>query len=167
MKLTWKTEELGDKLVPVPICPPKIPHGLTRNRTWASAVRGQRLTAWAWAVLLNIQVFLDVSISLCKQFQIFRKIVVHRQGQAVFLNCMTLKMKALRPFVRSGTVYLMTQSNIPEDLKLYNMPFPQYLRIKRIIPIHAFFASFLQRSLSKKKLTKLFHVKNHTVHIFT
>jgi hypothetical protein len=28
-------------------CPPHIPHGLTRERTRASALTGQRLTAWA------------------------------------------------------------------------------------------------------------------------
>jgi hypothetical protein len=39
-----KTEKLGEKPVPVPLCPPKIPHGLTRVRTRASAVRGWRLT---------------------------------------------------------------------------------------------------------------------------
>jgi hypothetical protein len=33
----------------VPLCPPQIPHGATRDRTQASAVRGQRLTAWAMA----------------------------------------------------------------------------------------------------------------------
>jgi hypothetical protein len=32
-----KTEELGEKPVPVPLCPPQIPHGLTRDRTRASA----------------------------------------------------------------------------------------------------------------------------------
>jgi len=42
-----KTEELVDKPVPVPFCPPQIPHGLTRSRTRASAVRGRRLTTWA------------------------------------------------------------------------------------------------------------------------
>jgi hypothetical protein len=40
-----KTEELGEKPVPVPLCPPQIPHGLNR----ASAVRGRRLTTWAMA----------------------------------------------------------------------------------------------------------------------
>jgi hypothetical protein len=30
-----KTEELGEKPVPVPLCPPQIPHGLTRARTRA------------------------------------------------------------------------------------------------------------------------------------
>jgi hypothetical protein len=34
---TEKPEELGEKHVPVPLCPPQIPHGLTRVRTRASA----------------------------------------------------------------------------------------------------------------------------------
>jgi hypothetical protein len=41
-----KIEELGEKPVPVPLCPPQIPHGLPRARTPASAVRGRRLTTW-------------------------------------------------------------------------------------------------------------------------
>jgi hypothetical protein len=40
-----KTEELGEKPVPVPLCPPQVPHGLTR----ASTARGQQLTNWAMA----------------------------------------------------------------------------------------------------------------------
>jgi hypothetical protein len=44
-----KTEELGEKPVPVPICPPQIPHALNRARTRASAVRGRRLTTWSMA----------------------------------------------------------------------------------------------------------------------
>jgi hypothetical protein len=35
----------SEKTCAVPLCPPQIPHGLTRARTRASAVRGQRLTA--------------------------------------------------------------------------------------------------------------------------
>jgi hypothetical protein len=46
MILTRKT---GEKPVPAPLCPPQISHGLTRAQTRASAVRGQRLTAWAMA----------------------------------------------------------------------------------------------------------------------
>jgi hypothetical protein len=42
-----KTEELGGKPVPVPLCPPQISHRLTWVRTWASAVRGWWLTTWA------------------------------------------------------------------------------------------------------------------------
>jgi hypothetical protein len=40
-----KTEILGEKPVPVPFCPPQIPHGLTWDRIRASAVGGRRLTA--------------------------------------------------------------------------------------------------------------------------
>jgi hypothetical protein len=51
MEWYWqgKTEELGETPVPVPLCPPQIPLGLTRAQTRASAMRGQRLTAWAMA----------------------------------------------------------------------------------------------------------------------
>jgi hypothetical protein len=35
MILTGETEELGEKPVPVPLCPPHIPHGLTWARTRA------------------------------------------------------------------------------------------------------------------------------------
>jgi hypothetical protein len=45
MILTGETEELGEKPVPVSLCPPQIPHGLTRARTRDSTVRGRRLTA--------------------------------------------------------------------------------------------------------------------------
>jgi hypothetical protein len=41
-------QKLGNKPVPVPLCP-QVPHGLTRARTRASAVRGRRLTTWAMA----------------------------------------------------------------------------------------------------------------------
>jgi hypothetical protein len=48
----------GKKPVPVPLCPPQIPHGLTRAWTPASAVRGRRLTTWdlshGAAILLQI-----------------------------------------------------------------------------------------------------------------
>jgi hypothetical protein len=44
-----KTEELGEKPVPVPLYQPQIPHGLARARTQAYAARGRRLTTWAMA----------------------------------------------------------------------------------------------------------------------
>jgi hypothetical protein len=43
------TKELGEKRVLVQLRPPQIPHGLTRARTQASAVRRRQLTAWAMA----------------------------------------------------------------------------------------------------------------------
>ena len=52
VELNWqeKIEVLGEKKpVPVPLYLPQIPHGLTRDRTRASAVRGRRLTVWAMA----------------------------------------------------------------------------------------------------------------------
>jgi hypothetical protein len=42
-----KTKELGEKRVPVSLCPPQIPHELTWARNRAPAVTGRRLTAWA------------------------------------------------------------------------------------------------------------------------
>jgi hypothetical protein len=44
-----KPKNSEKKPVPVPLCPPQIPHGLTLVWTQASAVRGQRLTTWALA----------------------------------------------------------------------------------------------------------------------
>jgi hypothetical protein len=44
-RLAGKTEVLGEKPVPVPLCPPRILHDLTWARTRAAAVGSQRLTA--------------------------------------------------------------------------------------------------------------------------
>jgi hypothetical protein len=43
------TEELGEKPAPMPLCPPQIPHRLTRTHTRISAVRDRWLIAWAMA----------------------------------------------------------------------------------------------------------------------
>jgi hypothetical protein len=58
VKWNWqgKAEDLGEK----PHYPPQIPHGLTRARNRASAVRRQRLTAWA--IAQNCKVSLQVNI---------------------------------------------------------------------------------------------------------
>jgi hypothetical protein len=44
-----KAENLREKPVPVPLCPPQLPHGLTHVRNRTSTVRGWRLTTWAMA----------------------------------------------------------------------------------------------------------------------
>jgi hypothetical protein len=49
--LMGKTEEIREKHVPLPMCPPHIPHGLKQLQTQASAVRGQWLIAWAMALV--------------------------------------------------------------------------------------------------------------------
>jgi hypothetical protein len=66
MILTGETEELGEKPVPVPLCPLKIQYELTRARIRASVARGRRLTAWATArpnfsVTIKIKFLLNVS----------------------------------------------------------------------------------------------------------
>ena len=43
--LESRTVQPGKNPVPVPLCPPQILHGLTRNRTRASTVRSLRLIA--------------------------------------------------------------------------------------------------------------------------
>jgi hypothetical protein len=56
--LQGKTEVLGgEKPDPVPLWPPKGPHGVTWDWTRASAVGGQRLTAWAVARPISILTF--------------------------------------------------------------------------------------------------------------
>jgi hypothetical protein len=53
-----KTKELREKCVPVPLCPPQIPHGLNQAQTQASEVRGW---AMAWpkrAVLQGLSWFI-------------------------------------------------------------------------------------------------------------
>jgi hypothetical protein len=45
MKLTGENRQLGEKPVPVPLCTPQTPYGLTRDPTRTSAVTGRRLTA--------------------------------------------------------------------------------------------------------------------------
>jgi hypothetical protein len=41
-----KPEGFGEKPVPLPLCKPQITHGLTRERTLVSAMKGLRLTTW-------------------------------------------------------------------------------------------------------------------------
>jgi hypothetical protein len=45
MILTGEPKNSVNKHVPVPLCPPQIPHGLTKVQSRASEVRGRRLTA--------------------------------------------------------------------------------------------------------------------------
>jgi hypothetical protein len=49
MIIAGKTELLGEKSVPVPHCPLKIPHGMAWDQTQAFMVPGKRQTAWTIA----------------------------------------------------------------------------------------------------------------------
>jgi hypothetical protein len=59
-----KTEELGEKPVPVTLSPPQIPHGLIWDRTRASAVGGRRLTACVMARPLAIRLQYSIKPAL-------------------------------------------------------------------------------------------------------
>jgi hypothetical protein len=66
-----KTEVLGEKPLPVPLCPPQIPHGLTWDWSRASAVSGRWLTAWAMArpmpALVNSTLILVIQMLVKKK----------------------------------------------------------------------------------------------------
>jgi hypothetical protein len=49
MKIGRRNRSTRRKPAPVPLCPPQIPHDLTRARTRVAAVWSRRLTAWAMA----------------------------------------------------------------------------------------------------------------------
>jgi hypothetical protein len=57
--LIGKTEELRKKLVPLPLCPPQIPHGFILTWTRASTVRGRQLTAWTMAQPMMVLLFIE------------------------------------------------------------------------------------------------------------
>ena len=60
MKFTRKTEVLCEKPVPVPLCPPQIPHGLTRDRTRATNGVNSRFLDTLYVGLHTVK-----AISLC------------------------------------------------------------------------------------------------------
>jgi hypothetical protein len=77
-----KTEELEEKPVPVPLCPPQIPCGLT----WASIVRGWQLTTITMArpsqdCYCNVRTYVCICACLhfteiMKKMQAWKKIIV-------------------------------------------------------------------------------------------
>jgi hypothetical protein len=125
-----KTEELGEKPVPVPICPPQIPHWLTQ----ASAVRGWRRTAWAMAqpycrwqlqsVIKTIHRLLNVGVDCTasnervisewwtgKDFEVngLGLISIHVST----INCYTTANSERRPTLRLGCNIVWTCRYIP------------------------------------------------------
>jgi hypothetical protein len=64
-----KPKNSEKNLFAVPLCPPQIPHGLTRARTRDFAVRGRRLTAWAmtWPEVLYFMEFFLSSVKTLNQ----------------------------------------------------------------------------------------------------
>jgi hypothetical protein len=74
MKLTGKYQVLGEKPVPVP---QQIPHGLTRDRTRASAVRDKRLTSYL-LLLKIIKTRYGIDIRKLKDVRERRSVTVSR-----------------------------------------------------------------------------------------
>jgi hypothetical protein len=54
MRINRRNRSTRRKPAPVPLCPPQIPHDLTRARTRAAAVGSLRLIAWAMARPLSV-----------------------------------------------------------------------------------------------------------------
>jgi hypothetical protein len=102
----WKTEELGEKPAPVPLCPPQIPHGLNRARTRASAVRGRRLTAWAMA-----RSFRNLTLTTCEETT--RCVVSYERVQKIGVFWQT---SSSRSKVANG--FLSTQPFLSNPIRL-------------------------------------------------
>jgi hypothetical protein len=68
-----ETEVLGEKTVLVPLCPPQIPHGLTRDWTRSSAVRCRLLT---WAMARPVKIF-DVNLKMFSTQEEFSDIITN------------------------------------------------------------------------------------------
>jgi hypothetical protein len=87
MKLIGETEVLWEKRIPVPLCSPQIPNGLTRDRTRAPAVRSRRLTAWGMArpglKLLETWMVNITSAALCRK----KKKPAHRKTFCTLYVC--------------------------------------------------------------------------------
>jgi hypothetical protein len=105
-----KTEVLGEKPVPVSLCPPQIPHRLTRDRTRASAVRGRQLTAWAMARSKNILEYNSVNFRDFS-FSQWRCCRYKPPGMLGRVHCYRLQLPTYRRIVMSPHVGLVE----PED----------------------------------------------------
>jgi hypothetical protein len=89
MILTGENKVLGELPVPVSLCPPQIPEGVTWDRTRGSAVRGRRLTV---CVMVR-----PVHNYLQKMLQV----AVRRN--LVYNPCICLGVSNFRPTFEPGT----------------------------------------------------------------
>jgi hypothetical protein len=67
---------LREKPDPAPICPLQVPHGLTRDRTRASALKGTRLTALATTRPLKTK----TSVNIMQKCNSYRAVSTLRLG---------------------------------------------------------------------------------------
>ena len=79
MTLTGKTEVLGEKPVPAPLCSTQFSHGLIWDRARASAVKGGRITAWATAQPNSTKIKLQRLNSYLTE----NTVCLHKKGQSL------------------------------------------------------------------------------------
>jgi hypothetical protein len=72
MKTSRGNRNTRRKPAPVPLCPPQIPHDLTRARTRAAAVGSQRLTACELSHDFAPSINSSLSLKSCDPNQFFR-----------------------------------------------------------------------------------------------
>jgi hypothetical protein len=64
MKIGRENRSTRRKPAPAPLCPPQIPHDLTRARTRAAAVGSRWLTAWGMALSIYLSIYVYLSMAL-------------------------------------------------------------------------------------------------------
>jgi hypothetical protein len=127
-----KTEVLGVKPVPVPLCPPQIRRGLARDRTRASAVKDRRQTAWAMA-----RPTLDYTLLLLTPCRIvnWHQLSLPNHVFAYLDIIATLKMEVACSSETSLLTYDAARCKNPEDYRLMNTRHESpktYIKIVRI-----------------------------------
>jgi hypothetical protein len=161
-----KTEVLGVKPVPVPLGPPQIPHGLTRDRTRASAVGGRRLSAWAMT-RSDFEGYSSVFISMnsvqkcCHSCVLWKERWVgrgnlNRPTRNVInppscVSCFCLNGHCL--FVIGGKHWTIQRKYIIYRKSLYYLP--QYGSNLQFMKRYAAWDSFDDKSNLKKKLERV------------
>jgi hypothetical protein len=90
MKLTGENRSTRGETCRSAICPPQIPHGLTRDRTRASAVGGRRLTAWAMARPFEVDCWCCLFLTPKRQTYLVEYLIFYSE----FLHSRFVKMRA-------------------------------------------------------------------------
>jgi hypothetical protein len=99
---TWR------KTAPVPLCPPQIPHDLTRARTRAAAVKSRRLTASTMARPWDVTMCWHLERRYFSQSplwepQIHRPLLWFEPSPLKMAHYLSLAMLEYRPMVTSAT----------------------------------------------------------------
>jgi hypothetical protein len=88
----WSNRWNAWQAVPVSLCPPQIPHGLTQARNRPAAVGSRRLTAWATARSYdNLRQISSLHLGLIaitnEQFSANRTAIDHKPAFILYMIC--------------------------------------------------------------------------------